>query len=53
MFLQPTEKSYPQFVDSAHDRPILTYSGENRALAILTSLIGGLVGFAWLLTYLN
>jgi hypothetical protein len=52
MFLQSTD-TYPRFVDSAHDRPILALSGENRALAILTSVIGGLVVLTWLLTYLS
>lgn len=53
MYLQPTDTRYPSFVDSEHDRPILSYSGENRALAIFMSVVGGIIAFAWLLTYLN
>lgn len=50
--LYPTEKQYPKFYDSVHDRAILSYSGEKRAVMIFISVVLGMMGLAGLLAAL-
>jgi hypothetical protein len=42
MRLYPAEKAYPNFNDQPHERPVLSYSGDKRALAILAGVMGSL-----------
>ena len=47
------ERTYPNFNDVPHQRPILANSGGGRALAILAGVLGSLTGLDALLTLLR
>lgn len=50
--LNPTEKQYPKFYDRPHDRAILSYNGEARAVMIFVAVVGVLIALAGLLAAL-
>lgn len=53
MRLNPAEITYPSFNDKPHDRPILVYDGEGRALVILVAAISGLTMLSLILAWLH
>ena len=52
MRLNPAEKNWPSFNDTPHERPVLAYDGEGRALAWLVGVFGGLTVLSAILVWL-
>ena len=52
MRLYPAEKAYPNFNDKPHARPILTYSGEKYAIAMLAGVLGALAIVSVILSWI-
>jgi hypothetical protein len=42
----------PNFVDTTHERPVMTASGEGQALTLLMVLLSGIITLTWMLAYL-
>lgn len=53
MRLNPTEKNYPNFNDSPHEVPVLTYDGTGRAVAWFAGIYGGTILLGYLLNLIH